>query len=122
MTLEKADKSGTVSVALVGDEQIRELNRRFLDRDRPTDVLAFPLGTGEPGAWGEVVVSVDTARRQAAERNGGLQEELLLLAVHGTLHLLGQDDDTPAGWQQMMEDAREIVAACLRERGAGSPG
>lgn len=113
MTLEKAQRPGTVSVALVSDEQIQELNRRFLNRDRPTDVLAFSFGADEPGAWGEVVISVDTARRQAEERNGALLEELLLLAVHGTLHLLGREDDTLPGWQEMMEDGREIVSACL---------
>jgi rRNA maturation RNase YbeY len=99
-------------VALVSDEQMREVNRRFLGRDRPTDVMAFPLGEG-PGAWGEVVISVDTARRQAEERNGELKEELLLLAVHGTLHLLGWEDDTPAGWQRMMDAAQEVVGQCL---------
>ncbi|MEW5932762.1 MAG: rRNA maturation RNase YbeY [Bacillota bacterium] len=99
-----------MSVALVSDERIRELNSRFLGRDRPTDVLAFPLGDDAPGAWGEVVVSVDTARRQAGERNGDLQEELVLLAVHGVLHLLGRDDDSPAAWQSMMAEASAIVA------------
>jgi len=124
-TLEKAGRPGTVSVALVSDEQIQEVNRRFLGRDRPTDVMAFPLGEG-PGAWGEVVISVDTARRQAEERNGELKEELLLLAVHGTLHLLGWEDDTPAGWQRMMDAAQEVVGQCLAapaRPGAGrSPG
>lgn len=112
-------------MALVTDEQIREVNRRFLGRDRPTDVMAFPLGEG-PGAWGEVVISVDTARRQAEERNADLKEELLLLAVHGTLHLLGWEDDTPAGWQRMMDAAQEVVRECLaaanRPRARRSPG
>ena len=124
-TLERAGRSGTVSVALVTDEQIREVNRRFLGRDRPTDVMAFPLGEG-PGAWGEVLISVDTARRQAEERNADLKEELLLLAVHGTLHLLGWEDDTPAGWQRMMDAAQEVVRECLaaanRPRVRRSPG
>lgn len=114
--LKRAAVPGTVSVALVNDECIRDLNRRFLGRDRATDVLAFPLGRDQPGAWGEVVVSVDTARRQAQERNGDLGEELLLLAVHGTLHLLGRDDDTPEAWQGMMEEAREIVEEVLARR------
>ncbi|MEW6398308.1 MAG: rRNA maturation RNase YbeY [Bacillota bacterium] len=110
-----------MSVALVSDEQMREVNRRFLGRDRPTDVMAFPLGEG-PGAWGEVVVSVDTARRQAEERDGNLKEELLLLAVHGTLHLLGWEDDTPAGWQRMMAAAQEIAAGGLSPGGTRPPG
>lgn len=124
-TLERAGRPGTVSVALVSDEQIREVNRRFLGRDRATDVMAFPLGEG-PGAWGEVVISVDTARRQAQERNGDLKEELLLLAVHGTLHLLGWEDETPAEWQRMMDAAQEVVRQCLavpdRCGLGGSPG
>ena len=63
-------------MALVRDDEIRELNRRYLNRNRPTDVLAFPLGEDE-GAMGEVVVSVDTARREAREESG-----LALGALH----------------------------------------
>lgn len=82
---------GEVSVAFVDDEAIRTLNRRFLDRDRPTDVLAFGLhGEGEPPV-GDVYVGLEQARRQADEREIALDEELLRLAIHGTLHVLGHD-------------------------------
>ena len=102
--------AGVVSVALVSDAQIAELNQRYLGRDGPTDVLAFNLSEGEPQGqervWGEVVISVDTARRQAS---GSLEKEICLLAVHGTLHLLGWEDDTPESWQQMMAETHRLL-------------
>lgn len=79
-----------ISVALLGDDDIQELNHRFLGRDRPTDVIAFTLGE-DPERVGDVYVGVDQARRQAAELGVPVDQELLRLAVHGTLHVLGQD-------------------------------
>jgi probable rRNA maturation factor len=82
---------GEVSVALVGDAEIAALNRQYLSRDRPTDVIAFSLhGPGEP-LVGDVYVGVDQAARQAEEYGADVAEEVLRLAVHGTLHVLGYD-------------------------------
>lgn len=82
-------ENGEVSLALLGDEAIHVLNRRHLGHDRPTDVLAFALWEeGEP-VVGDVYVGVDQARRQAAEAGVPLDEELVRLTVHGTLHVLG---------------------------------
>lgn len=75
-----------VSVVLVDNRQIRSLNRRFLKRDRPTDVLAFPIG-GD--LLGEIYVSREQARRQARACGLPLREELPGLVLHGFLHLLG---------------------------------
>lgn len=82
-----------VSLRLVGDAAIHALNRAFRHRDRPTDVLAFaqresPGGHLHPEILGDIVISVDTARRQARR---GLYRELLHLASHGLCHLLGYD-------------------------------
>lgn len=79
-----------VSVALLGDADIRALNREFLGHDRPTDVIAFALGEGDD-LVGDIYLGVDEARRQAEELGVPLAEELVRLAVHGTLHVLGHD-------------------------------
>lgn len=86
---EGAPRSASVTVALVTDAMIRRLNRKFLGKDRPTDVLAFP---GDSSASGDVVVSVDRARIQARRMGHPVAAELALLAAHGVLHLLGHDD------------------------------
>ena len=78
-----------VSLTLLDDEGIRQLNLTYFKKDRPTDVIAFPLH--EPGGpiLGDVYLGFQQAQRQAAELSIPLNEELLRLAVHGTLHLLG---------------------------------
>lgn len=84
---------GDVTVVLTTDRAIRVLNRKFRGSDRPTDVLSFDIGSGldanEP--FGDVVISVETARRQAREYEAPLQTEIIRLLVHGTLHLCGFD-------------------------------
>jgi rRNA maturation RNase YbeY len=92
--------TGQVSLRLVGDAQIHALYRR---KDRPTDVLAFaqregPAGAIHPGLLGDIVISVDTAPRQARH---GLYRELLHLASHGLCHLLGYDHRTDAEEAEM---------------------
>jgi rRNA maturation RNase YbeY len=98
-----------LSLVLVSDRRMRALNRRYRKKDRPTDVLSFPLHEKWGQKWGQatflrksslspfllgdVVISVPTARRQAAEFGHGLREELLRLLVHGVLHLLGYDHE-----------------------------
>jgi probable rRNA maturation factor len=93
-----------ISVALVDDSQMAELNLRHLNHEGPTDVLTFdlrddddnrPAGQDGPaggGLEGEIVVSVDTAAREARRRGHEVDAEASLYAVHGTLHLLGYDD------------------------------
>ena len=89
----------SVSLAFVSDAVIRRLNREFLNHDWATDVIAFPLGDG--GVFGEVVVSGETARREAKARGIPAKEELLRYVVHGILHLLGHDDHAPAARKKM---------------------
>jgi len=84
---------GDVGVMLTGDREIRRLNHRFRGLDKATDVLAFPLGdgltVGQP--FGDIVISAQSARRQAREYGGSLAGEIDRLLVHGTLHLCGYD-------------------------------
>jgi len=91
-----------LSIALVSDREIRALNRRWRRKDRTTDVLAFPLL--EPQSLGDVVISLDTARRQAREGGWPLATELRRLLAHGILHCRGYDHERAA-------DARRMAAA-----------
>lgn len=81
-----------VSVAVVDDDMIRDLNRQFLNHDYPTDVLSFTLEDDPPRLEGEIIVSLDTAVRLAAEAGWPASDELLLYVVHGALHLAGHRD------------------------------
>lgn len=79
-----------ISLTLVDDDAIRALNREYLSRDRPTDVIAFRLGDDDD-LVGDIYVGVEQARRQSEALGVPLQEELTRLAIHGTLHVLGHD-------------------------------
>ena len=93
-----------VSVALVDDREMRELNRQFLAHDYATDVLSFVLEATAERLEGEIVVSADTAVAAAEKYGWPAEDELLLYVVHGALHL--------AGW----DDAGEEQAATMRRR------
>jgi probable rRNA maturation factor len=87
-------ENAEVHIVLTGDQTLRELNRRFRDIDRATDVLSFPDGDQLPSGrrfLGEIIISLDSARRQAEALGHGELRELCELALHGSLHLLGYD-------------------------------
>jgi len=97
-----AQARGAVTVALLSDARVRELNFRFRRKDAPTDVLSFPGAAGEPGEagqryLGDVVIAAGVARRQAKRAGHSVQTELRVLALHGLLHLLGYDHERDAG-------------------------
>lgn len=127
-----------VSLAVVDDEAIRRLNREYRGVDRATDVLSFSQWEGEDGgdlppeslppeegivgpmppAWGatgeplllgDVIISLDRAGAQAEEFGHGLAREFCFLAVHGTLHLLGYDHDTPEAEAEMMAETEAVL-------------
>lgn len=88
---EEAVEEAEISLTLLEDGPIRAMNRHYLGKDRPTDVIAFALHEdGEP-PLGDIYVGLDQARRQAEELGIPLREELMRLAIHGTLHVLGRD-------------------------------
>src|SRR4051812_12865045 len=87
-----AFSSAAISLAVVDDETIHELNRRHLQHDWPTDVLSFVLDDDGNHLEGEVVLSADTAAVAAAEHGHSAAEEQLLYVIHGMLHLVGYDD------------------------------
>lgn len=107
--LEAAGKADAVlSVSLVRDAAIRKLNREYRNKDRPTDVLSFPLGGR---LLGDVVISVQTAKRQAAEYDAPLQREIERLLIHGILHLLGHDHHRRDERARMVREERRLAAA-----------
>ncbi|MGI9429330.1 MAG: rRNA maturation RNase YbeY [Bythopirellula sp.] len=87
--------SGSVSIAVVDDATIHEINRQYLDHDYPTDVLSFVLEDRQPYLEGELVVSTDTAAKNAQEYCWPSASELLLYVIHGALHLVGYRDKGP---------------------------
>jgi probable rRNA maturation factor len=95
-----------VHVLVTGDDTLHELNRSYRRVDRPTDVLSFPDGDLLPSGrvlLGEIVVSLETARRQAAELGHDELRELEELVLHGTLHLLGHDHELDGGEMNEIE-------------------
>ncbi|MEQ8330806.1 MAG: rRNA maturation RNase YbeY [Longimicrobiales bacterium] len=104
-----------VSLTLLADAEIQALNLEYLGKDRPTDVIAFDLADEGGPPLGDIYVGADQARRQAAELEVGLSEELVRLAVHGTLHVLGHDHpDGPERVDSPMYALQErMVAAVL---------
>ncbi len=87
---------GEVSIAVVDDPTIHQLNQKYLQHDYATDVLSFLLDCDDHRLEGEVIVSAETAERQAGNYGWSPQRELLLYLIHGTLHLVGFDDHTEA--------------------------
>lgn len=81
---------------VTGDAELRRLNRQFLGKDAPTDVLSFPE-PGPDGFLGEIAISADRAREQARSAGHGLEAEVGILMLHGVLHLLGYDHENDRG-------------------------
>lgn len=110
MGLNNAD----VNIIYVNDRQIRKLNAQYLKRDRPTDVIAFPMNEINPEQiesflLGDIAVSVETASRQAEELGHTLQRELNILTIHGLLHLAGYDDSTEEELKKMNKKTEELL-------------
>lgn len=114
-------RRGQVSLILAGDALLHRLNRDYRRMDRPTDVLAFSytedwpgktqnFSSGkEPPALGDVFISLDRAREQAREAGHLLQQEVLLLAFHGLLHLAGWDHRTPGAERAMRRKEKTLL-------------
>ncbi|MFH0797769.1 MAG: rRNA maturation RNase YbeY [Candidatus Omnitrophota bacterium] len=102
-----------IGIILVSDKKITLYNRKFLEREGSTDVISFRLGPGE----GDILISVERAKSQAKEYHHPLEKELLILAVHGFLHLAGYDDRTEKKRRRMFAETERIVRAAYREYG-----
>lgn len=125
--------SAELSVVLVDDREIHTLNREHRDKDRPTDVLAFSQNEDEKGRFlpfdaraevllGDVVISLDTAKRQARTHGHPLDAEVAMLLAHGLLHLLGRDHQSDAeerwmkAFTQPLAHAGRVFSGSKRSR------
>ncbi|MCS7264155.1 MAG: rRNA maturation RNase YbeY [Armatimonadetes bacterium] len=105
-----------ISIVLVDDFNIMELNKRFLNHDYPTDVLSFPMSVEtklkneSEGLVGEILISAETAQRNAKRYRQTFERELMRLAIHGTLHLLGYNDSTAIQKREMRRKERKYLA------------
>ncbi len=121
-TLKEEDfpAAAEVSVSFVDNAEIHELNREYREKDRPTDVLSFPMweaedieeGNYEDGhavMLGDIVLSVEKAQAQAEEYGHSLRRELAFLSVHSTLHLLGYDHETSEEDEKYMNEKQEEI-------------
>jgi probable rRNA maturation factor len=109
-----------LSLALVGDREIRKLNAKYRKKDYATDVLSFSTAKNLPEPTrllGDVVISVDKARAQAKERGWTLKEELTTLLIHGVVHLLGYDHERSASDARAMGRLERKTYRQLCERG-----
>lgn len=106
-------EASELSVSLVDDPGIRGLNATWRGKDTATDVLSFPQQDGEVGGGllGDLVISVDTAARQAAEQGHDLATELRVLLVHGLCHLIGHDHHAPDETARMRSAESGVLAA-----------
>jgi probable rRNA maturation factor len=110
-----------LSILIVDDLQIQEINRDYLNKDRPTNVISFAMQEGEgggvqPDLLGDVVISAETAARDAKEAGTSFESELYFLLLHGILHLLGYDHERGTQEEAERMEAREReVFSILRE-------
>ena len=109
-----------LSLLFVNDLQIQVLNRRYLRRDKPTNVLAFPMRKGEfstlhPHLLGDLVISVETAKRQSNRFGLDEMEMVILLMVHGVLHLTGYEHEgTKKGAREMTLKQKELFQQVMK--------
>ena len=110
-----------LSLLFVNDLQIQALNQRYLRRDKPTNVLAFPMRKGEfsilhPHLLGDIVISVETAKRQSNRFGLNKMGMIILLMVHGVLHLIGYEHEgTKRGAREMAVKQRELFRRVVQE-------
>jgi probable rRNA maturation factor len=111
---EKGRSSAEVSIVFVDDAEMKNLNKNFRRINKPTDVLAFPMNEGKfatinPELLGDIVISVQTANKQADFHDHSLERELTILLIHGLLHLLGYDHNTDSEEAEMKEFEQEYL-------------
>ena len=108
-----------LSVALVGDREMRPLNAKYRKKNKTTDVLSFPADPALPaqaGLLGDVIISVEQARRQARDRKTSLEIEMVTLLIHGILHLLGYDHERSQREAKIMATLEQKLLSHLCER------
>ena len=113
----KVDKKTEISVLFTDDKFIRTLNNRYRGMDKPTDVLSFSLQEGAVKSpeiesdkpLGDIIISAETAKRQADTLNHSIEKELTVLLIHGLLHLIGYDHEEDKDYKIMREKESKIL-------------
>lgn len=117
-----------LSLVITDDEQIAEINHQYLNRSGPTNVIAFPMGDPEfpevqPELLGDVIISLQTAEKEAVEAQYTVTERFTELLIHGILHLLGYDHETnDADARQMAEKSRALTEHLKKNNLPENPG
>lgn len=101
------EEEASLSLRIVSDRTMRALNRKYRGKDKATDVLSFPMRERE--LLGDIVISVDTAKRQAKAYGAPLERELERLLIHGILHLLGHDHEKASERKKMEAEERRLA-------------
>lgn len=101
-----------VSVAIVGDTAIKNLNKKYRNKDNITDVLSFS-GDKNSEMFGEIIICYSQIKRQAKKLNVSVRDELIFIFIHGLLHLAGYDDNTKKGWQEMEEIGSRLCKSVI---------
>ncbi len=111
--LSREGKDARLSIALVDNSRIKELNKQYFNSDEVTDVISFPLSNNKNLLSGEIIVSVETAVETAVDtagkRNISIEGEIVLYIIHGILHLLGYDDGNEGNARVMHEEESKIL-------------
>jgi len=127
-TAEKVSTKSEMTLVITGDDKIHALNLKYLEEDRPTDVLSFPMGeqlntapafVSSPDGklhLGDIIISYPTAARQAEEHNHSVDREITILLIHGILHLLSYDHDIPER-KRAMNMREEAILRSIEEQG-----
>lgn len=115
------EEKASLSVVLVDDETISYYNETYLSHEGPTDVISFPQREGDVRSpkeelLGDVMISVERAKAQAEEYGHSLEEEVILLLIHGILHLLGWDDKAPKERSKMEKEQERLLRECYQQR------
>ena len=107
--------SADMTIVLTDDAQLHELNREYLGVDAPTDVLSFPASESDPETGtpylGDILISIPRAKQQAEASGHSVEDEVQLLVVHGTLHLLGHDHAEAAEKARMWKAQAEVMSS-----------
>ncbi|MBI4336116.1 MAG: rRNA maturation RNase YbeY [Candidatus Omnitrophica bacterium] len=112
LRMEGIKGGGSLNILFCDDKRIKELNKRFLNKDAPTDVIAFGGGKKKAGLLGELAISVETAEYNAKRFNTSREYEIMLYIVHGILHLLGYRDAKKKE-ENRMRDRQDMILASI---------
>jgi probable rRNA maturation factor len=110
------EKNSYINIVITDDEEMTEYNKKFRNKDGPTDVLSFEYGLNEE-TIGDIVISYETVARQAPEYNNSMETELYLMIIHGILHLLGYDHEKNEKEAKIMFDKQDYYSSKYIEEG-----